>query len=325
MFSYRSILKQAWVIVWNNKYLWFFGLFASLTLAGGSIEYQFINQTFKQGVISSSYQGLNTWLALSETFQMVWWGLIDLFKQNIIVIINSLTILLLTLTLITVFVWFAITSQAALIDGVKKVLSAKKKINISSIRAGLTVGNQHFWPVLWLNILIKILISFAFFLISLPLLFLAISDNSVFLIAYTILFTIFVPVAVSLSLLVKYAISARVLENKSITSSLEKAYSLFKKNWLISLELALLLFLISLVSSGLILIMLAIIVYPFAWLGLVLSLNWLVVLMLILALLAIIIFGSILTSFQIASWTNLYIHINDNKGVSKLERIFHKK
>ena len=30
MFSYRALFRQAWEITWRHKYLWFFGLFASL-------------------------------------------------------------------------------------------------------------------------------------------------------------------------------------------------------------------------------------------------------------------------------------------------------
>ncbi len=325
MFSYRSILKQAWVIVWTHKYLWFFGLFASLTVAGGSMEYRYITQVFSNGVVNGSYQGLNSLLAISELGQKIWFGLIDLFSQNIIVIINSFTILLLALTLIVTITWFAVSSQAALIDRIKRILSAKKKASDSSIRSGLAVGNEHFWSVLGLNILIRLLISFSFFIISLPLLFMVISDSLILTIAYTILFTIFVPIALSLSLIVKYAISARVLENKSIINSFEKAYKLFLNNWLISLELAMLLFLISFFSSVVILISLAIVAFPFIWLGLVFSINWLAILVIILCIVAVTVFGSILTSFQVASWTDLYIKLNENKGASKLERLFRKK
>jgi len=325
MFSYRSILKQAWLIAWKHKYLWFFGLFASLTIAGGSMEYQFITQTFSQGIINGSYQGLNSLLAINELSQQIWFGLIDLFSQNIIVIINALTILLLTLTIITVFVWFAISSQAALVDSVKKILNPKKKASIIGIREGLTIGNKHFWSVLGLNILIKLLISFAFFIVSLPLLFMVISDNPSFAIAYTILFVIFIPVSVSLALIVKYAISARVLENKSVTESLEKAFVLFKKNWLISLELALLLFIFSFVFSAILLIAIAIVFFPFLWLSFMFSITWLSFLLMFLCIAVIIIFGSWLTTFQITSWTDLYLHLNEDKAVSKLERIFHKK
>ena len=42
-------------------------------------------------------------------------------------------------------------------------------------------------------------------------------------------------------------------------------------------------------------------------------------------LLAAALFGSMFTTFQIATWTDLYIRLKDNKGKAKLERIFQKK
>lgn len=325
MFSYRSILKQAWIIAWKNKYLWFFGLFASLAVAGGTMEYKFITQGLGQGLVDSSYKNLNGLLALSDLCEQIWLGIIGLFSQDITIIINTFTLLLLALTIIWVFVWLAISSQAALIDNIKKILNPRKKLGILSIREGLTIGNRHFWSVLGLNILIKILISFAFFLINLPLLFLVLSDNSSFMVAYIILFVIFVPVAISLSLIVKYAISARVLENKSVVSSLEQGWKLFEKNWLISLETALILFIISFLSSFILLVIISISFFPLLWLGIVFSISWLTFLMLFLCLLVAIVFGSLLTTFQIATWTDLYLHLKEKKGLAKLERIFQKK
>lgn len=325
MFSYRSILRQALSIAWKHKYLWFFGLFASLAVAGGSMEYQFITQGLGQGFIDGAYQGSSNLLALSDLIGQIWWGTIDLFHQNIIIIINTLTILLLAATFIFVFIWLAINSQAALIDTIKKIIIPKKKPGILSIRDGLSTGSRHFWSVLGLNILIKILTSFAFFIISLPLLFLALSNSQSFVIAYIILFVLFVPIAVSLSLIVKYAISARVLEEESLVKSLAEGWNLFRKNWLISLEVAIILFVISFLSSLAILLVIAVLFFPLLWFSLAFSIGWLVFLMLFLSLLTAILFGSFFTTFQIATWTNLYLHLKDNKGLAKLERIFQKK
>lgn len=325
MFSYRSILKQAWAIVWKHKYLWFFGLFASLAVAGGSMEYQFLAQTMDQGLINSSYQNLSGILAIGDLCQQLWLGVINLFSQNIVVILNALTFLLLFLLLVFIFVWLAINCQAALIDNVKKILSAKKKAPVFSIREGLTNGSRHFWSVLGLNILIKALICFAFFIASLPLLFLVASDNYTFVIIYTILFTIFIPAAVSLSLIIKYAISDCVLEDDKMVDSMKNGWKLFKNNWLISLEVALLLFLISFLASFILLLIIFILFFPIFWLSLAFSLTWLSIIILILGLILIIVFGSILTSFQITTWTNLYLHLKENKGIAKLERIFKKK
>jgi len=326
MFSYRTILKQALNLSWKNKYLWLFGLFASLTIAGGSIEYQFITQSFGQGVLNSSFQGLDELIGVAAIFQSLYAGLIGLFSQNIIVIINSLTIILLALTLISVFVWLAISSQAAIVDIVKKlIVPSKKKIMEPSFRQGLSDGQKHFWPVLGLNIFIRLLISASFFIISLPLLLMMASNSYTFIIIYTILFVIFVPTALSLSLMVKYAISYTVLEDKSLVVSLEKGVSLFKKNWLISLEVALILFLISLFASFLLLLGMSVILLPIFITGLFLSATWLAYLAIFIAIMVLVIFGSFLTTFQITSWTNLYLHLHACKGVAKLERMFRKK
>lgn len=325
MFSYRTILKQALGLSWKNKYLWILGLFASLTIAGGSIEYQFITQSFNQGILNTSYQGLADLLGIAAVFEALYIGIVDLFSQNIIVILNSLSIILLTLTLLFVAIWLAISSQAGLVDMAKKLINPKKKVIDLSLRSAITIGHQHFWPVLGLNILIRLLISAALFVVSLPLLFMMVSNSYVLIGVYTALFVIFVPLAVSLSLMVKYAISYKVLEGESTINSLEKGYSLFKKNWLISLETALILFFVTLFSSFLLLIAMTIILLPIFITGLILSINWLTYLALFIAIFVIIMFGSFMTTFQITSWTSLYLHLRENKALAKLERLFRKK
>lgn len=325
MFSYRSILKQAWLIVWKHKYLWFFGLFASLAVAGGSMEYQFATQGLGQGLINGSYQGLSGLLALSEVCQAFWLGIIDIFSQNIIVILNVLTILLLVFALIAVFIWLAISSQAALVDNVKKIITTKKNLNILSIREGLTSGHRHFWSVLGLNVLIKILISFVFLIVCLPLLFMVLSNSYFFVVSYIILFVIFIPIAVSLSLIIKYAISYNVLENYSAIKSLESGWKLFKKNWLISLEVAIILFVINFLSSFILLVIVSILFFPLLFLSILFSMTWLIFLLILLIIITAVIFGSLLTTFQVASWTNLYLHLKEEKGMAKLERIFQRK
>lgn len=325
MFSYRSILKQAWLVVWKHKYLWFLGLFASLAVAGGSMEYQFITDSVSQGLIGGSYQNLSNVLALGDLGQQILAGVVNLFSQNIILILNALSFFLLFLLLVFLFVWLAISCQAALVDNVKQILTAKRKTPIFSFREGLTHGSKHFWPVLGLNILIKACICLAYFIASLPLLFLVASDNYIFVIVYTILFTIFVPVAVSLSLIIKYAISYCVLEDYSLVKSIEKGWKLFKNNWLISLEVALILFFISFLASFVALLILFILLFPIFWVSLSFSIVWLSIAILIIGLIFIIAFGSMITSFQVAAWTNLYLQLKENKGIAKLERIFKRK
>ncbi len=325
MFSHRSLLKQAWIISWRYKYLWLFGLFASLTAVGGSVEYQVATQNLNQNLINGSYYYLNGLLALWELIQSFWIGLGQVCVSGPIAIMNALSILLIGLTLLIFFVWLSISSQAALVDSVKKILKAKKKEPALGPRNGLTIGHKHFWPVLSLNILIKILIGIVFFIISLPLLFMVIEETTTFLTIYVILFVIFLPIAVSLSLMVKYAIAYQVLEGNSFVASLEKGWNLFWKNWLVSLEMAVILFIINFFVCLAALIVMSLFLLPLLLIGLMAKAVWLISLILILGLIMIVFVGSFLTTFQISSWTTLFLRLKEKGGLAKLERVFQKK
>lgn len=325
MFSYRSLLRQAWEITWKHKYLWFFGLFATLVAGGGSWEYQVLTQNLNQNMIDGSYFRLDGILALGEIVKSFFIGLASIFQYDIWTIINVLSILLVSLFLLIFFVWLAIACQTALIGDIRKILNAKKKDFVLSIQEGLTAGHRHFWPVLGLNLLAKILISFLMFIASLPLLFMVVSDASVLAMAYVILFVISIPAAMGLSLLIKYAIAYRVLENKSFVSSIEAGEKLFRKNWLISLEAAVILFIINFLASGVLIIVLALVLLPLLLLGLIFQLNWLATLAVLLAITFVTIFGSALTTFQTATWTDLFLTLKDKGGLAKLERLFRKK
>jgi len=324
MFSYRSLLRQAGKIAWKHKYLWFFGLFASLTIAGGSTEYEVLHQNLQSNLIDGTYNYLAGLLALSDLLKNFWLGFINLFQQNLLVIINVISLLLVTLAIIIVFVWLAVCSQGALVSDIKKILTTKKKSEKLTIRDGLSDGSRHFWPLLGLNVLVKILINLAFFIISLPLLFMVIKDTTVLVAIYTLLFVIFLPLAVSISLMFKYAIVGTVLEKKSAVISLEQGWKLFWKNWLISLEMAIILFLITFFVGVAALIVLSFLVFPLFLIGLLYSAAWLTFLMVFIALIIIIVVGSYLTTFQTASWTQLYLTLKDKGGVAKLERLFHR-
>ena len=322
MFSYRSLLKQAFSLAWKNKYLWFFGLFASLTVAGGSWEYQIITQNFGQNLVDSSYYNLSGLLALGDLLKNFFSGFVNLFRFDFLTIINVLTLLLAAAIILVLFIWLAVTSQAALVDSTKKILTAGKKKIIITIRSGLTAGQRHFWSVLGLNILTKVLISLALFIISLPLLFMVVSNASILSAIYIILFVIFIPIGTGLSLMIKYAISYKVLDNQSFIGSLEKSGKLFKENWLVSLEMAVILFLINLLIGGLLLVGMAVFLLPLFLLGLGFNLAWLTILIALVAIVLVILTGSFLTTFQIAAWTGLFLNLKERGGLAKLERLF---
>lgn len=324
MFSYRSLLRQAWTVTWRNKYLWFFGLFASLTAAGGSWEYKVLTQNLDKNLLSGSYLHLSGLAVFGELLRNLGLGLINLFKYDFLTILNTLSLLIITVALVCFFIWLAVASQSALIDGVKKLFNPKKKIPAATIRGSLTDGHRHFWPVLGLNLLIKILLGFISFLITLPILFLTLTNAPALTAAYVVLFIIFIPLGTGLALMIKYAICYKVLDSLSFVASLEQGWRLFKKYWLISLEMAVILFIITLIVGGALLLILSALIMPLMMAGLIFKLSWLVVLATFIAIVLIIFIGSILTTFQIANWTGLFLRLKEGGILAKLERIFRK-
>jgi len=321
MFSYRSILKQSWNIAWKHKYLWIFGLFASIAAASGSFEYQIISTGLQNGALENSYYQINHWFAILAAISQFLIGFSRLFSYDILTIINVLSIVIVTFILIVSFFWLAISSQGALVVSVKKLLTAKKKAPDLNLRENLAVGHRHFWPILGFNVLAKVIISLILVAVSLPLILLTLVGAPYLALIYTFTFLILVPIAVSCALILKYAIAFQVLEKGDFFSSLKKAWQLFIDSWLISLEMGILLFIISFLFGFIILIFLALVVFPYFIFALSYGLTWLIILLGLLTLIIVILSGSFITTFQIATWTNLFLELRGGKGEAKLERL----
>ncbi|MFA7087888.1 MAG: hypothetical protein WC146_00935 [Patescibacteria group bacterium] len=322
MFSYRSWLKQALSITWKHKYLWFFGLFASLTAAGGSWEYQFLSQNLNKDLVNNSYSQLINLAVVNDLAVNFWHGLISLLHYDIWTILNIISLLTIIFLITASIIWLAISSQAALINNVKNTAESKKRGEWMTIQGGLTIGHQYFWPTLALNILMKISILAIFSIISLPLLLMSVSTSNNLAIIYVILFVIFIPLAAGLALIIKYAIAYTILDDYSLVKSIEKGWHLFKKNWLVSLEAATLLFIFNLFAGGIILLALFIAIMPLLLLGIMFEIGWIIFMGIFLAIAIIILGGSFLTTFQITSWTDLFLRLKNQSIIAKLERLF---
>jgi hypothetical protein len=322
MFSYRIFLKQAWNITRKYRHLWFFGIFASLTAIGG--EYQLISQGFtaKPGGHFLDNGIFMLYNLFNPTFYS---SLGQLITTNPAAFWSLISVIVLAVLLVLVMIYLAITSQAALVEQSARLILSKKKTESLSINEGISFGRRHLWPVLGLNIANSLIISLCLLIISLPLVFLLITDSSALSLTYSILFIIFVPIALAIALIMKYAIAAQVLENLSFIASIEKAWKIFHKNWLVSLEMALMLFLINFTVGLFTLIVISLFFVPLLLLSLQLYAPVLMALSLILIIASMIIVASILNTFQISAWTSLYLHLQQKRGISKLERLFKRK
>ncbi len=328
MFSYRKILKKSWTVTWQHKYLWLLGLFAAIVTTSGVLEYHWLTSSFKLTAIDNPYYYLNTILLILEYIGLFLLGFVNLFSFDILTILSGLTSIIIVGTLAVSFIWLSISSQGGLVLASKKLnakTASKKEPATLSFRDLLSHGSKHFWPILGFNFLAIVAIIFILALISLPLVFLSLQYSFLLTFFYVIGFIIFIPAVISITLIIKYAIAYNVLDNEDFSTSIKKARLLFADNWLVSLEMGVLLFLINFLIALVLLLFAAIFIYPYTVFAFLYGLQGLFVLLALVFIFLVMVVGSWLSFFQISSWTSLFLELKRAKPKAKLERIATKK
>lgn len=322
---YRSILSQAWEIVKKNKRLWWFGLFAALLVGnGGEVDIYFKNLqslTDNTSWYSPTFWLDNPWAKILERINDL--GLTGAWSNWLIFVLGALACCLI--------IWFIITSQIVLINQAAK----DSRQTVLSFFEHIKAGQKHWWQVFCVNILNKLIVYVALLVLAMPWLAAYLKTGwqayeNLYLITG---FIILVPLAIIISFLVKYSINYILIEKLHIIPALEKAGLLFIKNWLISLEMAVLMFLINTAVSFIIFVCVAIFSSPFLIISAVstqLSTSYypqflfLAVLAFVVLLLAIIIFGAMFSAFQWIAWTLFFKELTTGKAQPKLVRWFKK-
>ncbi len=323
MFSYRSILSSAWSITKQHKKMWLFGFLAFLLTAGG--EYQILTKILNEDYGSGFYDKIANNTTIDFSF---WTSLYNIcatdFKTGLAVIM--LIILMIAVALI--ILWLCVKSQIALVKWTKNYLNLKNKDKKISFWEEITTPDKNFWRVLGLNIFIKLSITLIFALLSIPLIYLYFRDSNFAILVYTLFFIVFLPLALSISLIIKYSIAGVVLEKQRFMESIEHGYKLFKNNWLVSLEIAILLFLINFLIGLLGSFILSIFILPIILTLIVFGLVVPLYIITTLTFLLLATVAAILMTFQTTTWVLLFTELqNDSKTKNvkaKLERIFQK-
>jgi len=304
-------------------------LFAALMGNGGCYEILF------RGLSGEESQGMSFLKRIAETGLFGKGALANIGKiisedpmSFLIMIFVGLAILVLFCFL----VWIVVVSQAALVDSSAKLISNENNKDLG-IQKGVNVGIKNFWPVFTLNAVAKVFISLFFLLLG----FLAFSplnkfgdfiSGSVYLVS----FVVFISVSIIFLLIVKYSVAYIVIRGSSIVESIQQGWSLFRKNWLVSIEMAFILFFINLLVGFSVALIILVLAVPLLFLALILYKLvsivgfWIIAIMAIILFIALIVLsGAFLASFQIAAWTGLFLQLIGKGGVSKIERIASRK
>lgn len=321
MSLYRNMIRQAWNTTWSNKYLWFFGLFAALVSSGG--EYEILVRGLGTDA-GGDPGGLNRIRETGIFSKQALVNLGDILKNDTSSFVIALIVGLLILALSLFLIWLAVVSQAALVNNVAGHLGGKA----GDFKGGMVAGMKKFWPVLGLNAISKAVVYLIFIIFGLPVIYTASKAGLVMAnLLYVLLFIIFVIVVLTLSFIIKYAIGYTVIKGSKILESIKSGWNLFAKNWLVSMEMALLLFFVSLVVSFAYFLVMLVFAIPFMLLIFAfakistLAFMFVITMALIFYFATLVLVGSTLSTFQVASWTALFLQLAEKGAESKLVRV----
>lgn len=318
---YKQVLKSSWQITKHNRWLWFFGLFAALLGNGGIFNILIKNVTSVQnqgGIITD----------LNSIFTQGAVGALLATAQEVFVNLNTVSILaLLAIALFAIFLlWLAVVTQGGLISGSFRLYKQQPTDFKESWERGLS----KLWPVLGLNISTQVVTYVLLLVLGLPFALLYITTQNlvwqwIFLI---ISYMIFVPLAIIIASIVQFAVMYVVIKNDNFWLSIKEGWTLFKNNWLVSIEMALILFVINVLAGLGLIIVSMFLMLPFLLLGFIavyLSIaglfNFAFMLGIIILITAVSVFGAIFAVFQISAWVILFTKLTEEKVVPKILRL----
>jgi len=330
MSLYRSIIRQSFVVAWKHKYLWFFGLFA--TLLASNFEIGLVNRFLNRG--GGTIYDWKRWADTGIFSFRAWYNLIDLAKTDTWSFISLLVVFIVLAILLLALLWLSVTSQGALVNNAQKALAEGNKVLSVAERkhdtsVGFKQGRKSFWPVLGVNVLVRV-VAYVLALVTLIPIFNAATIGITLAIIYFVFFVVLLVIALILAFITKYAVAFIVLKGQTMGQSITSAWKLFKNNWLVSLEMTFILFAISILFSLCLILAVMIVAIPITLLYVVGLLFGsfpvffaILILGVVISLAIIIIGGAFLTVVQTTAWVQLFASLTSGKAPeSKLERVF---
>lgn len=319
---YRHILADAWAVLKRNKALWMLGFFVSF-LGNGGVYELLIQGTGKLG-LQQDFGGFTAMAGLVPLVPQLL-GLIGQVQPGEALVGIAAALIMLSLTAVTV--WAVVSSQAGLILGIRDAYK-EKEIGFGKL---FSAGSERFWPFLALNVLSRLAIAALFYLLlSFLLLFLA--DATLWTsLLYLLAFVVLIPLTLIVGFVTIYAACYMALQRLTFVEAIVAAVGLFRSYWLVSLETALILFGINILSAiglGVAVLGLAVLLMPFLVAGSILTGGLgaaaVIVVGALLGVSLMIVVGAGLGAFQYAVWTHLFLklHTRGHGGVAKIVRWF---
>jgi len=315
--SYQKILKQAWQFSIKNKILWIFGIFASF------ISYEAVYELLLSQIkLLKSSAALHTQVLSLYDYQANFIYQKTKFFSLIPQDLASFASFIIILAIIAFFIWLVYMSQIVIIRSTAQGINNKK----TDFNGNLAASSEKFWPVLGINIITKLVLYTGFIGLSLPLLYAILTNNVSGVVIFNLLFfVIFSIFAIFVSFITAYATNFIILKDLHLLDAIKQAYNLFIKNKIISLEIALILYLLRLLSIIIIVSLCFLFLVPIGILAILLYgkgsalaymltciIGFIVFLIIILAV------NSLYTIFYLSSWTITFLNIAEESLIGKI-------
>ncbi len=319
--TYREALIHAWQLVWHHKILWIFGLLSVFIGQFGLGDFFGQIISFGQQIFASNGE-LAMNVALYSTRQF-----------SFVDFINLLCIGITVVSILILVVFVAVTAQGAL---VAVAIDWYKKHKIDSTAKAWHKGVKHFWKVLAINALQKLLLG------ALLLIVLYVWATLVPTYGYDVgkffthqLAIITLALVMFLAFIVAsvyiYALGYVMSDDDEIFDAIHKGWKLFTLHVLVSIELNLLLLLIGFLLVMFLVFGSFIVLLPslVLWLlSIAFSAAWLITigewLAIIMLTLLVVVSAAIFNAFATSAWVYLFMNMHHEGIVSRFGRWAHR-
>lgn len=305
---YRDIIRDAAQIARRNKYLWWFGLF-TLFLGGKGVEFElFFSDARLLGEsispFSAAFWKMQTW---------------EVMQQNLLGVTGGpWPFLLITLVLVLVLVILVVISQGALIDATAKINQGLSY----SLTQGMEAGKNKFGGLFLVNLIGKVWQYVLITLVGGVIFFISPSHSAASLVYSVFLFLVIVPLAMIVSMLMKYAQVEVMVYEARVGEAWRGAWGVFRKHWLVSIEMAALMFLLYFAIGVIAILVAAVVTLPvllFLLAGTVVFQSYALVALFVYifylaVLVALVISALFFATMNYSAWTLLYMQLRGTVG-----------
>lgn len=315
---YREVLKHAFRTAWFDRRYWILAVLAGILVTAGSYDVliRAVSGITNNGQFLSFLMDGTVGRILSE-------GSANAY-HNTLSVIGGVEVLMFLTMLILATAAISCVAQGGLVFA----LGARKRGLEPTATEAFRVGAQAFWPVVSLNVLVYAVLWILRFLAAFPLFLALNSSTQTNFIIYLVSFLVFLPLSFLTAIIQIFALNGMVLQGSTLGDALRRSFALFKKNWLVVLETAVIQIFLGfgvwfLFVLGLLLLLIPAFIMVMAA-AIMQSGSLFVVAMIVGALIfvcALLTAAAFTIQLQYATWTYLYRRLGEGGVLPKLHRI----